>query len=95
MENSTLKVFGSVDVKTIPECVTNATSKLQWPLGDIIVICLQSCAKELEWSLFQDSEETIHSADKNDTSYKRTGFFTEVKQEKIQNGRLRKFNMAT
>ena len=24
---------------------------------------LQSCAKELEWSLFQDSEETIHSAE--------------------------------
>ena len=25
---------------------------------------LQSCAKELEWSLFQNSEETIHSAEK-------------------------------
>ena len=47
---------------------------------------LQSCAKELEWSLFQDSEETIHSAEKNDTSYKRAGFFTEMKQKKIQNG---------
>ena len=33
--------------------------------------CLQneSCAKELEWSLFHDSEETIHSAEINDTSY--------------------------
>ena len=55
---------------------------------------VQSCAKELEWSLFQNSEETIHSAEKNDTSYKRAGFFTEMKQKKIQNGRLRKFKMA-
>ena len=55
---------------------------------------IQSCAKELEWSLFQNSEETIHSAEKNDTSYKRAGFFTEMKQKKIQNGRLRKFKMA-
>ena len=55
---------------------------------------IQSCAKELEWSLFQDSEETIHSAEKNDTAYKRAAFFTEVKQKKIQNGRPRKFKMA-
>ena len=55
---------------------------------------LQSCAKELEWSLFQDSGRTIHSAEKNDTSYKRARFFTEMKQKKNQNGRLRKFKMA-
>ena len=36
----------------------------------------------------------MHSAEKNDTSYKRAGFFTEMKQKKIQNGRLRKFKMA-
>ena len=34
------------------------------------------------------------SAEKNDTSYKPAGFFTEMKQKKIQNGRLRKFKMA-
>ena len=44
--------------------------------------------------LFQDSGKTIHSAEKNDTSYKRAGFFTEMKQKKIQDGRLRKFKMA-
>ena len=44
--------------------------------------------------LFQDSGKTIHSAEKNDTSDKRAGFFTEVKQKKIQNGRLKKFKMA-
>ena len=43
------------------------------------LIVIQSCAKELERSLFQDSEETIHSAEENDTSYKRAGFFTEMK----------------
>ena len=43
---------------------------------------VQSCAKELEWSLFQDSGRTVHSAEKNDTSYKRAGFFTEIKQKK-------------
>ena len=56
---------------------------------------IQSCAKELEWSPFQDSEETIHNAEKNDTSYKRTGFFTETKQKKIQNDWLRKFNITS
>ena len=40
--------------------------------------------------LFQDSGKTIHSAEKNDTSYKRAAFFTEMKQKKNQNGRLRK-----
>ena len=44
--------------------------------------------------LFQDSGQTIHSAEKNDTSYKWAGFFTDEKQKKIQNGRLRKFKMA-
>ena len=42
----------------------------------------------------QDSGKTIHSAEKNDTSYKRAGFFKEMKQKKNQNGRLRKFKMA-
>ena len=31
----------------------------------------------------QDSGKTIHSAEKNNTSYKRAGFFTEMKQKKI------------
>ena len=44
--------------------------------------------------LFQDSGKTIHSAEKNVTPYKRAGFFTEMKQKKIQNGRLKKFKMA-
>ena len=44
--------------------------------------------------LFQDSGKTINSAEKNDTSYKRAGFFTEMKQKKNHNGRLRKFKMA-
>ena len=44
--------------------------------------------------LFEDSGKTIHSAEKNIASYKRAGFFTEMKQKKIQNGRLRKFKMA-
>ena len=57
-------------------------------------LLLQSCAKELEWSLFQDSGRTVHSAEKNDTSYKRARFFTEMKQKENQNGRLRKFKMA-
>ena len=41
--------------------------------------------------LFQDSGISIHSAEKNVTPYKRAGFFTEMKQKKIQNGQLRKF----
>ena len=36
--------------------------------------------------LFQDSGKTIHNAEKNDTSYKQAGFFTEMKQKKFQNG---------
>ena len=55
---------------------------------------IQSCALKLEQLLFQDSENTIHIAEKNVTSYKRAGLFTEMKQKKIQNGRLRKFKMA-
>ena len=55
---------------------------------------VQSCAYQFGQPLFQDSEETIHSEEKNDTSYKRAGFFTDMKQKKIQNGRLRKFKMA-
>ena len=55
---------------------------------------VQSCALKFGQLLFQDSGKTIHSAEKNDTSYKRAGFFTEMKQKKIQNGRLRKFKMA-
>ena len=34
--------------------------------------------------LFQDSGKTIHSAEKNATSYERAGFFTEMKQKKIK-----------
>ena len=44
--------------------------------------------------LFQDSGKTIHSAEKHYTSYKWAGFFTDMKQKKIQNGRLKKFKMA-
>ena len=44
--------------------------------------------------LFQDSGISIHSAEKNVTPYKRAGFFTEMKQKKFQNGRLKKFKMA-
>ena len=33
-------------------------------------------------ALYANSEETIHSAEKNDTSYKQAGFFTEMKQKK-------------
>ena len=44
--------------------------------------------------LLQDSGKTINSAEKNDTSYKCAGFFTDMKQKKIQNGQLRKFKMA-
>ena len=58
------------------------------------ILVLQSCALKLEQLLFQDSENTIHIAEKNVTSYKRAGLFTEMKQKKIQNGRLRKFKMA-
>ena len=77
-------------------CVFNNSSLIGIKICQILThkTKLQSCAKELEWSLFQDSEETIHSAEKNDTSYKMAGFFTEMKQKKIQNGRLRKFKMA-
>ena len=50
----------------------------------------------LEWSLFQDSEETIHSAEINDTSYEWAAclHWDEAKKnflkKKIQNGRLKK-----
>ena len=42
------------------------------------------------WSLFQDFEETIHSAEKNDTSYERQGCFQWKKYQKVQNGQLKK-----
>ena len=45
------------------------------------------CAKKFGQLLFQDSGKTIHSAEKKNTSYKRAGFFTEMKQKK-------KFKMA-
>ena len=48
----------------------------------------------MEQLLFQDSGKTIHSAEKNVTSYKTAGFFTEMKQKKNQNGRLKNFKMA-
>ena len=43
---------------------------------------------------FKILEEPSIVQKKNDTSYKRARFFTEMKQKKIQNGRLRKFKMA-
>ena len=61
--------------------------QVQWTKSNYLIISkidLQSCAKELEWSLFQDSGRTIHSAEKNDTSYKWAGFFTDMKQKKIK-----------
>ena len=36
-------------------------------------------------SLFQDSEETIHSAEKNDTSYENQGFCHWKKQKNKKN----------
>ena len=64
---------------------------------------LQSCALKLEQLLFQDSENTIHIAEKNVTSFKRAGLFTEMKQKKkfkmadlkIQNGRLKKTSFSS
>ena len=55
---------------------------------------IQWCAYKSAALLFQDSGKTIHSAEKNDTSYKWAGFFTDMKQKKIQNVRLKKFKMA-
>ena len=43
---------------------------------------IQSCALKSATLLFQDSGKTIHSAEKNDTSYKWAGFFTDMKQKK-------------
>ena len=48
------------------------------------ILVLQSCALKLEQLLFQDSENTIHIAEKNVTSYKRAGLFTEMKQKKFK-----------
>ena len=49
------------------------------------------------WSFFQDSEETIHSAEKNDSSYESQGYFHWKKtktnfflKKKNQNGQLKK-----
>ena len=64
-----------------------------WPMGKngngvcryvraISVRNLQSCALKFGQLLFQDSGKTIHSAEKNDTSYKWAGFFTDKKQKK-------------
>ena len=38
-------------------------------LGRVVSIDIQSCAYLFKCSLFQDSEETIHIAEINDTSY--------------------------
>jgi hypothetical protein len=56
---------------------------------------LQSCAYYLGQPLYQDSVENIHSAEKNDASYERAAFFTEMKQKKIQNGRLKKTSFSS
>ena len=45
-------------------------------------------------SLFSKILKKPSIVQKHDTSYKRAGFFTVVKQKKIPNGRLRKFKMA-
>jgi hypothetical protein len=34
-----------------------------------VLLHVHSCAYQMEWSLFQDSEQTIHGAKINDTSY--------------------------
>ena len=44
---------------------------------------VQSCAYQFEQPLFQDYEETIHSAEKKDTSYESQGYFHWKKQNKI------------
>ena len=51
---------------------------------------LQWCAQKSAALLFQDSGKTVHSAEKNDTSYERAAFFTDMKPKNIQNGRLKK-----
>jgi hypothetical protein len=43
---------------------------------------LQSCALKFRQLLIQDFGKTIHFAEKNHTSYKRAGFFTEMKKKK-------------
>ena len=55
---------------------------------------VQSCALKFGQLLFQDSRKTIHSAEINDTLYERAASSAEMKQRKIQNGRLKKFKMA-
>ena len=45
---------------------------------------LQLCALKFGQLLIQDFGKTIHFAEKNHTSYKRAGFFTEMKQKKFK-----------
>ena len=47
------------------------------------------CIKVRTGFFYQDSGKTIHSAEENDTSYQRAAFFTEMKQKKNFNGRLK------
>ena len=44
---------------------------------------VQSCAKQFGYSLFKDSEETIHSAGINATSYEPPWFFAYGKTPQI------------
>ena len=55
---------------------------------------IQWCALKFGQLLFQDSGKTIHGAEINDTLNERAAFSTEMRQKKIQNGRLKKFKMA-
>ena len=48
--------------------------------------------------ILQDSEETIHSAEKNDTSYESQGYFHWKKcflKNKVQNGQLKKSSFSS
>ena len=65
-----------------------------WQLGNFFWR-LQLCALKFGQLLFQDSGKTMHGAEKNDTSYKRAGFFTEMKQKKNQNGRIKKNSFSS
>ena len=51
-------------------------------INDTTCLDLQSCAYYFGWSLFQESEETIHSAEINDTSYERAACFHREEEKK-------------
>ena len=79
-------------VKTANDFATHLDDKI-----DTLNWVIQSCAKELEWSLFQDSGRTIHSAETIiphikglDFSQKWSKKKSKWPTQKIQNGRLKK-----